>query len=90
MNRRVTAFEGSQYIPASSAQTGKNYYGFMVQEDTVIGTLAGGDRAATSTNWLTTMGLSGVTLKQGALILVPEGKFIANLTVTSGSVIAYS
>jgi hypothetical protein len=56
----------------------------------LVATLAGGNGSSTATNYLTTIGLSGKTLKQGALITVPYEETIKNLTLTSGSVIAYS
>jgi hypothetical protein len=55
-----------------------------------VATLAGGNGSSTATNYITTIGLSGKTLKQGALITVPYEETIKNLTLTSGSVIAYS
>jgi hypothetical protein len=90
MSRRLESFQGSELIADTDARTGKAYYGFIAQEDTVIATLAGGVGSSTSTNYLTTIGLSGKTLKQGALITVPYEETIKNLTLTSGSVIAYS
>jgi hypothetical protein len=90
MSRRLESFQGSELIADTDARTGKAYYGFVVQEDTVVATLAGGNGSSTATNYLTTIGLSGKTLKQGALITVPYEETIKNLTLTSGSVIAYS
>ena len=89
-NRRVTAFQGCELIANTTARTNKAYYAFIAQEDTVVATLAGGVGDSTATNYITTIGLSGATLKQGALIVVPEEETIKNLTLTSGSVIAYS
>ena len=89
MNNRVSAFQGCELIADTTARTGKVFYGFIVQEDTIIATLTGGTSGETSTNWLTLIGLSGKTLKQGALILVPLDNYITNITLTSGSVIAY-
>jgi hypothetical protein len=39
---------------------------------------------------MTSLGLSGVTLKQGAFICVPDGTYISSITLTSGSVIMYN
>jgi hypothetical protein len=43
MSRRLESFQGSELIADTDARTGKAYYGFIAQEDTVIATLAGGN-----------------------------------------------
>lgn len=88
---RITANGGSKHInSADGAQTLQGLYAFIVQEDTVITVLAGGATStATGTNFLTAQGLSGKTLKQGALIMVPDGFVINSITLSSGSIIAY-
>ena len=53
-------------------------------------TLTGGFAPDTTTNYLTSIGLSGKTLKQGAIIYAPGDAVFTNLTLTSGSIIAYS
>lgn len=90
-NRRVTAYQGCEYVGDTDARTSKIYYAFIAQEDTVVATLTGGLSSTTdnSTNYLTSIGLSGKTLKQGALIVAPEGEVFKSLTLTSGSIIAY-
>jgi hypothetical protein len=87
---RLTGIFGSEYLNAA-AHTSVNAYAFIVQEDTVIGVLTGGDAstAVNTDNYLTAMNLSGITLKQGALIQAPAGELFQSITVTSGSVIAY-
>jgi hypothetical protein len=87
---RLASWNGCELIADTSARTGKTYYAFIAQEDTVVATLTGGTSGVTSTNFLTSIGLASKTIKQGALIVVPAGNFITNLTLTSGSVIAYS
>ena len=86
---RLTANGGCEYIDNTNARTGKKYYCFIVQADTVVGTLTGGFAPDTTTDYLTSIGLSGKTLKQGAIITVPAGNKITALTLTSGSLIAY-
>ena len=51
----------------------------------------GGDAStgAGNINYLSDQFLSGVTLKQGALITAPQGELFQDMTITSGSVIAY-
>lgn len=86
---RLSASGGCELISTTAAQTGKFYTALVVQEDTVIATLAGGAKGSTATNFITDIGLSGKTLKQGALIVAPDSQFFSSLTLTSGSVIAY-
>lgn len=82
---------GSELIANTSARTGKAYETLIVQEDTVISVLTGGNDSTddNSTNYLTEQGLSGATLKQGAIISAPVGQVFKSLTLTSGSLIAY-
>ena len=40
-------------------------------------------------NYLTSMALSGITLKQGALIQAPAGELFQSITITTGAIIAY-
>jgi hypothetical protein len=87
---RLTANGGCEYIDNTTARTGKRYYCFIVQADTVVGTLTGGLAGDTTTNYLTSIGLGSKTLKQGAIIYAPGDAFFTNLTLTSGSIIAYS
>ena len=87
---RLTANGGCEYIDNNTPRTGKKYYCFIVQADTVVGTLTGGFAPDTTTNYLTLIGLSGKTLKQGAIIYAPGDAVFTNLTLTSGSIIAYA
>lgn len=89
--QRLSAWNGSKHInSADGAQTNLGCYGFIVQEDTVITTLAGGSTStSTSENYLTDQGLSGKTLKSGALIVAPLGNFFNSITLSSGSIIVY-
>jgi hypothetical protein len=90
-NRRITAFQGCEYIDSTSAQTSKNYYAIIPQEDTVFTAITGGSASTddNTINYSTSIGLSGKTLKQGALITAPEGEVFKSLTISSGSYIAY-
>ena len=89
---RLAGIFGSKYLAATTVHTTLNAYAFIVQEDTVMSLIAGGDgsTAATGVNYLTAQSLAAVTLKQGALITAPQGELFQNITITSGSVIAYS
>jgi hypothetical protein len=85
---RITADGGCKFIDSASTSVGA--YCFVVNSDCVLTTLSGGTSpSATSTNFITTIGLSGKTLKQGTLIFAPEGYLFNSITPSSGSVIAY-
>lgn len=89
---RLVGIFGSKYLAASIVHTSLNAYAFIVQEDnTVISLIAGGSAstAAVDIDYLTTQSLSSVNLKQGALITAPQGELFQNITITSGSIIAY-
>ena len=72
---------GSKYLVAS-AHTYVNSSEFVVQEDSIISVLTGGDSsvAANDIDYKSSMGLSGVTLKQGALIVAPRGESFQSIT----------
>ena len=82
---------GSRYL-SSGAYTDVNSNEFIVQEDTVISVLTGGDASISenSIDYKTSMNLSGVTLKKGALIVAPVGEAFKNITIDSGSIMAYN
>ena len=87
---RLIGIFGSEYLNAA-AHTSVSAYAFIVQEDTIISVLTGGDasEAKNDIDYEDTMNLDGVTLKQGALIQAPDGELFQSITIDSGSVIAY-
>lgn len=89
---RLIGTFGSEYL-SEGAHTEVNAYAFIVQADTEITTLLGGDAstAVATDNYLTAMNLSGVTLKQGSLIQAPAGELFQSITVvgTGGAIIVY-
>lgn len=87
---RLTANGGCQYIDDTAEKTGKKFYCFIVQADTVVAKLTGGLSGDTTTNYLTSIGLGSKTLKQGAIIYAPGDAVFTNLQLTSGSIIAYA
>lgn len=90
MINRMGGYNGSKTFTGTSANTGLNFTQIYVREDTVIGTLTGTDLTSGATsNLLTTLGISAVTLKAGELHIAPYGTKISALTLTSGSVIMY-
>ena len=82
---------GSKYL-ASGAYTDVNSNEFVVQEDTIISVLTGGDVSISenSIDYKASMNLSGVTLKKGALIVAPVGEAFKSITIDSGSIMAYN
>ena len=82
---------GSRYL-ASGEYTDVNSNEFVVQEDTVISVLTGGDASISenSIDYKASMNLSGVTLKRGALIVAPVGEAFKSITIDSGSIMAYN
>ena len=82
---------GSKYL-SSGTYTDVNSNQFVVQEDAVISVLTGGDASISenSIDYKTSMSLSGVTLKKGALIVAPVGEAFKSITIDSGSIMAYN
>jgi hypothetical protein len=81
----MAGFTGSKVLSGTSANTGK-FRGFIVNDDAVVSAIL--DENGSSI--LSSLGLSGVTLRSGAFISVSEDKIITSITLTSGSVIAYT
>lgn len=77
-------YTGCKVISGVSPVTG-TYRGFVVNSDAVIADCL--DEASASL--MASIGLTGVTLKPGIYICVPDGKYISSITLTSGSVVAY-
>jgi hypothetical protein len=84
-NSFSAGFTGCKVISNTSANTGA-FRGFVVNDDAVVSAILD----SSSTSILTALGLSGVTLKSGAFISVPDGDFISSITLTSGSIIVYN
>ena len=84
-NSFSAGFTGCKVISNTSANTGA-FRGFVVNEDAVVSAILDSG----SNSILSSLGLSGVTLKSGAFISVPDGDYISSITLTSGSIIAYN
>jgi len=78
-------YTGSKVVSNTSANTGR-FRGFVVNADAVVSAIL--DQSAASL--MTTLGLSGVTLKQGTFIAVADGSYISSITLSSGSVVMYN
>jgi hypothetical protein len=84
-NEFGAGFTGCKVISNTSANTGR-YRGFVVNSDAVVSAIL--DQNAVSL--LSVLGLSGVTLKQGIFITLPEEQIITSITLTSGSIVLYN
>ena len=81
----MSGFTGCKVISNTSENTGR-FQGFVVNADAVVSACLDENSASL----MTTIGLTGVTLKQGTFISVQEGKYISSITLTSGSIVAYN
>jgi len=84
-NEFMAGFTGCKVVSNTSANTGA-FRGFVVNADAVISAIL--DKSGASL--LSSLGLSGVTLKQGIYIAVSEDNQISSITLTSGSVVMYN
>jgi hypothetical protein len=84
-NEFMAGFTGCKVISNTSANTGR-FRGFVVNSDAVVSAIL--DQNASSL--MTVLGLTGVTLKQGIFISLPQDKIITSITLTSGSIVLYN
>ena len=78
-------YTGCKVISNTSANTGV-FRGFIVNDDAVVSAILDED----GSSLMTTLGLSGVTLRSGIYISVESGNYISSITLTSGSIVAYN
>jgi hypothetical protein len=81
----MSGFTGCKVLSGTGANTGR-WQGFVVNADAVVS--AALDKNAASV--MTTLGLTGITLKQGTFISISEGDWFSSITLTSGSIVAYN
>jgi hypothetical protein len=84
-NSFSAGFTGCKVISNTSANTG-TFRGFIVNDDALVSAILDQDGASI----LSALGLSGVTLRRGIYISVPDGSHISSITLTSGSIVAYN
>ena len=84
-NEFMAGFTGCKVVSNTSANTG-SFRGFIVNSDAVVSAIL--DKSGASL--LSSLGLSGVTLKQTMFIPVSEDNYISSITLASGSVIMYN
>lgn len=79
-------YTGCQVITGVSLVSGK-WRGFVVNEDCVVNII----RDKNAVNISSTLGLSTLpTLKQGTFISVADGDWISQISLNSGSIVAYN
>ena len=83
-NEFMAGFTGCKVVSNTSANTGR-FRGFVVNSDAVVSAIL-----FDATSLMTQLGLTGVTLKQGIFITLPEEQIITSITLTSGSVVLYN
>jgi len=75
---------GCRVISNTSANTGA-FQGFVVNSDAVVTQVLN----SANVDVTASIGLTGVTIRQGMLITAPKGDYFSSITLASGSVIAY-
>ena len=83
---RVTGAKGCKFQNNAAGTTPVKFSSFVAQEDTTFTAITGSE----GTDFLIYFNLTGVTVKQGALITAPLGEHITVCHVTTGSVIGYN
>lgn len=83
-NEFMAGFTGCKVISNTSPNTGR-FRGFVVNSDAVVSAIL-----FDATSLMTQLGLTGVTLKQGIFITLPEEQIITSITLTSGSIVLYN
>lgn len=78
-------YTGSRVLANTSPLTGR-YRGFVVNTDAVVSAIL--DKSGTSL--MSTINLTGITLKQGIYICVPDDNYISSITLASGSIVLYN
>lgn len=83
-NEFMAGFTGCKVISNTSPNTGR-FRGFVVNSDAVVSAIL-----FDATSLMTVLGLTGVTLKQGIFITLPQNQIITSITLTSGSIVLYN
>ena len=78
-------YTGSTVSANTSAKVGQ-FRGFVVNFDCVVSAVLDKNGASL----MTSLGLTSVTINQGAYICVADGDYISSITLTSGSIILYT
>jgi len=82
----IAGYTGCKVVSNTTPTTG-NWRGFSVNAACVVTALTGVDQSGNAVNFLTQIGLAGVTLSAGSVITVVDDSAITSITLSSGSVI---
>jgi hypothetical protein len=84
-DRFTAGYTGCKVISGTSAVAG-SFRGFVVNEEATITNVLDKDGGSL----MTALGLTGVTLKSGAYIVVADGEEMTSIQLATGSVVAYN
>lgn len=84
-DRFTAGYTGCKVIQAASAVAG-SFRGFVVNEEVIVTEVLDKD----GNSLMTALGLTGVTLKSGAFIVVADGDKMTSIQLATGSVVAYN
>ena len=80
----MAGFDGCKVVSTTTPNV-ENFRAFVVNSDAVVSAIL--DKSGA--NVLSSLGLSGVTLKQGTFICAPRNSHFSSITLASGSVVIY-
>lgn len=81
---------GCEVIANTVQRTARHIKQIKVNSDCVIASLTLSSSRGDNAAYVSTLGIAGLIIKQGNSIPIPKGYYISKITLTSGSVIAYS
>ena len=87
---KMGANGGTKVYADTNVRTGLNVTSIQPREATVITTLTGTSATGAAVNFITEFNISGIILNTTDLLIVPAGYSISAITLTSGSIVAYS
>lgn len=88
---KVTADLGC-FVVSGTGVNLVNFFGFIANADSVVNsmTVTKTSDGSQDTGAVATMGMTGITIKQGNFISVAKGYKITSIKLTSGSIIGYN
>lgn len=88
---RIAANDGTYFLEATTAHTGKSFSMLLINTDAVFTTLTITTKSPTGTettsNGLTTQNLTARTVSQGSILTTPEESWFSAVTMSSGTAI---
>ena len=87
MYNRLTGDSGTYFLETTTAHTGLKLSGFYINADAVFTTVTITNSDGTTSNGITSLNISGQTLKQGTIMFVASHQYISAITMSSGSAV---